>query len=133
MTRVSLKIRFFKNNNRKSGGGNIYFPTIRNTEFDTLPHTFSLELLLNSLDTFIQDPILGDFNAHHSTWASHIPQTVQVTHFSKESPPPSLTPSTGLHVTLSHHSTGSTILSRYLTISFASFFHAQNWHTHSGP
>jgi len=43
---------------------NVYYPPIRNTQLDLAP------FLLNSPDTLI----LGDSNAHHPTWDSHISQ-----------------------------------------------------------
>jgi len=52
----------------------IPLPTLSDTASDYLcvkinfQHTFSPELLPNSSDTFI----LGDFNAHHPTWETHI-------------------------------------------------------------
>jgi len=46
----------------------IYSLLMRNTQLDTWPYTFFTELHLNFYDTII----LGDFNAHHPAWNSHI-------------------------------------------------------------
>ena len=48
---------------------NLYSPPIRSTSSDSRTRTFSTDILPNSPDTFI----LGDFNAHHSTWDSLVP------------------------------------------------------------
>jgi len=47
---------------------NVYSPPIKNTQLDSRPRIFSLELLPNSSDTFI----LSDFNVHHPIWDTHI-------------------------------------------------------------
>ena len=48
---------------------NLYSPPIRSTPSDSRIRTFYPDMLPNSPDTFI----LGDFNAHHSTWDRLIP------------------------------------------------------------
>jgi len=70
--RLGLKLSLSQNQLSKACSPllflNVYFPPIRNTQLGSRPRTFSPELIQNFPDNFI----LGNFNAHHHTWDSHI-------------------------------------------------------------
>ena len=49
---------------------NVYVPPIRSSSSDSRPKSFSPFLLPSSPTTYI----FGDFNSHHSSWDSHLPE-----------------------------------------------------------
>ena len=49
---------------------NVYVPPIRSSSSDSRPKSFSPFLLPSSPTTYI----FGDFNSHHSSWNSHLPE-----------------------------------------------------------